>query len=361
MFIDACASTFTDATTQGRGLLLDMKREEFAEFVKSTEYCAAFFSCSPLQESYSSAKVQHGIWTYHLLRAFQGQEETAFERDRRITGHSLQNYLVRSVPEFIAKKTEIKGNQRPYAVMASDGAFEILEVPEVSEPAPQDNDQPPPETVVPVPIPVFDRTQAAAIAAQQEYCEQRKRLADTEVMAKIWGLPRWRLWSRPMEFRKARFQSLDHCEQFVAGETVRSNARWTMYPRFNTRPEHGFESIATEFDFPEFEIEHTERWVLFQSGQFVQNMAIDRIPQLGKRIHVLEILDVTTALFEFIGRMADRKILTNHVGIAVELLGVAGRQLAWREDLNIDGWCQEDSLGALERRRWDIARKSSGS
>ena len=30
-------------------------------------------------------------------------------------------------------------------------------------------------------------------------------------------------------------------------------------------------------------IEHTERWVLFQSGQFVHNMALDRVLPLGKR------------------------------------------------------------------------------
>ena len=91
-------------------------------------------------------------------------------------------------------------------------------------------------------------------------------------------------------------------------------------------------------------IEHTERWVLFQSGQFVHNRALDRILQLGNRTHVLEVLDVTTALFEFIARMADRKVFTNHVGIAVELLDVSGRQLAWREEFNLDGWCQEESI-----------------
>jgi hypothetical protein len=91
-------------------------------------------------------------------------------------------------------------------------------------------------------------------------------------------------------------------------------------------------------------LEHTERWVLFQSGQFVHNLALDRVFALGKRTHVLEILDVITALFEFTARMADRKIFTNHVGIAVELLGVAGRQLAWREELKLDGWAQEDTI-----------------
>jgi hypothetical protein len=271
------------------------------------------------------------------LKALRGEDVTAFERDRLITGHSLQNYLTLRVPEFIAKKTEIKDSQRPYAVLAANGAFEILNVPE-STPEPEQPDVEPP-----VPVPVLDTAKAAA--AQQEYGEQRKRLADTEVMTKVWGLPRWRLWSRPMEFRKARFQSLDHCDQFVASASVRSQGMWTQYPWFNTPPEHGFESVAAEIDVVDASVQHAERWVLFQSGQFVHNRALDRVLQLGNRTHVLEILDVTTALFEFTARMADRKIFTNHVGIAVELLGVAGRQLAWREDLNFDGWSQEDAIG----------------
>ncbi len=55
-----------------------------------------------------------------------------------------------------------------------------------------------PDAKPPVPAPRFDTAKAAA--AQQEYWEQRKRPADTEVMTKIWGLPRWTLWSSPMEF-----------------------------------------------------------------------------------------------------------------------------------------------------------------
>ena len=148
-----------------------------------------------------------------------------------------------------------------------------------------------------------------------------------------------------MEFRKARFQSLDHCEQFVASANVHSAARWTQYPWFQKSPEHGFESVAAEIDFPDPSIEHTERWVLFQSGQFVHNIALDRVLPLGKRTHVLEILDVLTALYEFTARMADHKILTGHIGIAAELFGVAGRQLAWREELSLNGWSQEDTIG----------------
>jgi hypothetical protein len=326
-----------------------MKREEFDAFVQSTEYCGAFFSCSPAQQSYSSEKVKHGIWTYHLLKAFRGEDAAAFERDRLITGHSLQNYLTLRVPDFIAKKTQIKDIQRPYAVLAANGAFEILNLPgsapepEVKPPLPRPN-QPVPHPPPPVPGPVpFDTAKVAA--DKQMYWEQRKRLADTDVMAKIWGLPRWKLWSRPMEFRKARFQSLDHCAQFVANASVRSAARWTQYPWFNVPPEHGFESIAAEIDLVDSSIEHTECWVLFQSGQFVHNLALDRVPQFGKRTHVLEILDVITALYEFTARMADQKVFTKHVGIAVELQGVDSRELVWPGEVNIAGWCQEENIG----------------
>lgn len=350
LFIDACASTFGDLNT--RSLLSDMKAEEFAAFVKSAEYRAAFFSCSPGQRSYSSAKVKHGIWTYHLLQALGGAENSAIERDRCITGQSLHNYLVVSVPNFIREKTDIKDHQRPYAELAGGGTFEILTLPK------------PPEadesvtSSLPIPVPAGDQQTidpasntssaspdgAQVAAAEQQYWDQRKRLADTLVIQKIWSLPRWRLWCRPLEFRKARFRDLEDCAAFVASESVRSRSRWTQYPWFQTSPTVDAESVAAEIDFNEAGVQHTERWALFQSGQFVHNRALDRIEQLKKHTDILELLDVTTAFYEFTARMADRKVLTGHVGITIELLDVTGRQLAWKGRLAIDGWSTQKSI-----------------
>src|SRR5262249_818842 len=93
VFMDACANTFAETGTLGRSVIVGMRREEFAEFVKSTDYAAAFFWCSPTPKSYPSQAVGHGIWTYHLIGAFRGQENAAFARDRRITGESLRDYL----------------------------------------------------------------------------------------------------------------------------------------------------------------------------------------------------------------------------------------------------------------------------
>ena len=203
---------------------------------------------------------------------------------------------------------------------------------------------------VPVPVPVVSKT-PAVLTTPQEYWDQRKRLPDSELVKKIWQMPRFCIWSRPEEFRKARFQNLDHCAQFVASASVRSHARWSQYPWFSTTPEEGDESIANGIEITEGSIKHFERWVLFQSGQFVYNMALDQIPQLGDRTHVLEILDTMTAVFEFVGRMADRKIFTDRVAIAFELKSVAGRQLTWPQDIlqmsnrvDDNAWCQEDSI-----------------
>ena len=43
-----------------------------------------------------------------------------------------------------------------------------------------------------------------------------------------------------------------------------------------------------------------ERWAVFRNGQFVHNRALDEIPLLVKRVHVLETLDTVTAVFEFV-------------------------------------------------------------
>jgi hypothetical protein len=130
VFIDACASDITDKESLTRDIFVGMRSEEFADFIASTDYAGAFFSCSPYERSYPSNMLQHGIWTYHLVSALRGEAADAIDRDRRITGESLRNYLAVSVPRFIREKTTMKANQRPYAIIASNGAFEIFHVPE---------------------------------------------------------------------------------------------------------------------------------------------------------------------------------------------------------------------------------------
>lgn len=196
----------------------------------------------------------------------------------------------------------------------------------------------PPPSANPLEIPVSDPI---------EYVEQRKRLADTAIMTKIWSGPRWCIWIRPAELRKARFQNLDQCRQFMLSSYVLVQG-WYPYPWFSADSlETGNEWLAGEID----QAVRTERWVLFRNGQFVHNRALDKIPDLGDRVHVLEILDTVTGAFEFAARMAERGLLSPKAAITVDLIGVDGRSLTWPQDrlgdanaIPANSWCQEDSV-----------------
>jgi TIR domain len=197
-----------------------------------------------------------------------------------------------------------------------------------------------------------DRSSSFTFVAPIQYSEQRKNLPESAIIKKIWKLPRWCICSRPEEFRRARFRDLNHCAQFVASASVRSGTQWSPYPWVQTSEETGAESIASEVELEDNLIKHLERWVIFRSGQFVHNLALDDMAALSGKTHVLEILSTTTALFEFIGRMADRKIVSGRTAISFEFHKVEGRQLTWPKDaLQTDdfvdrrsSWCQEEAF-----------------
>ena len=130
IFIDACAAGLQEKTAYSRDILTDMSSAEFEELLKSSSYSAAFFSCSPMQRSYSSEKLHHGIWSHYLLKALTGEARDAIQKDRWITGDSLKNFLLVSVPKFIREETTIREQQKPYAVLSSNGPVEILQIPE---------------------------------------------------------------------------------------------------------------------------------------------------------------------------------------------------------------------------------------
>jgi len=185
-----------------------------------------------------------------------------------------------------------------------------------------------------------------------EYLEQRKRLPETEVMKKIWSkTPHWRIWIRPTQFRTARFQNVQACRQFILSSSV--NVRgWYSYPFISKdQMQEGADWISGEIDHNDGRMTRIERCTLFRSGQFVHHRGFDEIPQLGTRVHVLEILDTVTAAFEFASRMAERNILSPAAAISFELFGVDGRELTWPKDIfgtgdavEGDYWCQESTV-----------------
>ncbi len=90
VFIDACAADLKTSVEQARDMVSDLTPMEFEALVQSTDHAAAFFACSPNEKAYPSDALMHGIWTYHLIQALQGDVEGALDRDRFITGESLK-------------------------------------------------------------------------------------------------------------------------------------------------------------------------------------------------------------------------------------------------------------------------------
>jgi pyrimidine deaminase RibD-like protein len=190
----------------------------------------------------------------------------------------------------------------------------------------------------------------------KEFWEQRKKLPETELLRKIWSKPYWHVWIRPTEFKRARFQNVEQCRQFILSSEVRVQD-WFAYPSFSPETlEICDEWISGEIEHSSRTLNRAERWSLFRNGQFIHNRTFDEIPQLGERVHVIEILDIATAGFEFAARMAERGVLAPSAAITFELHGIAGRSLTWPQDLfgDIDAvgrncWCQ-DEIVIVERQ-----------
>src|SRR5260370_36614604 len=135
---------------------------------------------------------------------------------------------------------------------------------------------------------------------------QRKGLRERGILRKIWYKPRWRIWIRPLEFRKARFQSLDQCRQFVhsfaASAPVSFPYPWLSGDAFESAEEWIVGEIAT----PDGGVTPAERWALSRSGQFVENRALREVPQLVGHVHALEILDPSTRPLALPARMPNQ-------------------------------------------------------
>jgi hypothetical protein len=125
LFIDACAVPL-DEKSVGRDLLGELNKNEFEDFIQSRDFQALFMSCSPGEKSFPSKNLKHGIWTWHLLQALNGQASKALTRDEWLTDVSFRDYLRGEVEKFIREKTTHTGRQRPYALINSSHTFEIL-------------------------------------------------------------------------------------------------------------------------------------------------------------------------------------------------------------------------------------------
>jgi len=130
IFIDAGAAGIHQAPGAAE-MLAGLKAEEFAAFVNESPHAAAFLACSSEESSYSSHKLQHGVWSHALARALRGEEPGAIHDGKYITATSLQDYLHTAVRQFTRTEFVRKAAvQTPYAEISQNGSFILVTLPE---------------------------------------------------------------------------------------------------------------------------------------------------------------------------------------------------------------------------------------
>lgn len=126
IFIDACAQNLNTGS-DARDVITDLKDKELKAFLSLENYAAVYLSCAPGQKSYSNKSLGHGIWTYHVLQAFRGKAEQAIGPDNYLTDSSLKDYLSVAVPKYIRQKTNIRGIQKPMAMISASNTFALCQ------------------------------------------------------------------------------------------------------------------------------------------------------------------------------------------------------------------------------------------
>lgn len=119
-FIDACAE---GVSTNQRGIEfrgIDMNSASLGD--ESKYRYALYFACSPKEKSMSSDELQHGVWTWFLIKALKG-DEAAYGQGKYISTDSLGVYLKHSVYNY----TKQGDKQTPYSVISSNGSWKLVD------------------------------------------------------------------------------------------------------------------------------------------------------------------------------------------------------------------------------------------
>ena len=121
-FIDACASKFKPV---GRKAVAAIDPSEFGKLLRSAAFNAVFLSCRAGEQSFPDNELGHGIWTYYLLRALNGEAPEAIDRHGYVTNVTLQDYLRLEVPRHVANHPRLKATQTPEAIVTATSTFAI--------------------------------------------------------------------------------------------------------------------------------------------------------------------------------------------------------------------------------------------
>ncbi len=124
IFIDACAQSIQDENS--RNTLSNIDADEIRILSSELNYLASYFSCQLEQSSYSCDKLEQGIWTYHLVRAINGEVNEVIDNNKYITDRSLGDYLGKNVAEYANK--QLGYSQNPRSIFESNSEYLVVEL-----------------------------------------------------------------------------------------------------------------------------------------------------------------------------------------------------------------------------------------
>lgn len=124
IFIDACAQPIQDENS--RNTLSNIDADEIRLLSSELNYLASYFSCQPEQSSYSCDELKQGIWTYHLVRAINGEVNEVIADNQYITDKSLGDYLGKNVAEYANE--QLGYDQNPRSILDSNSEYLFVKV-----------------------------------------------------------------------------------------------------------------------------------------------------------------------------------------------------------------------------------------
>ncbi len=125
MFFDPCNRGLL-GSEEGRHIYGDIDDVELQEFFESAEHWMCFAARRTDEQSHSSSALKHGIWAYHVIQAFDGQNPTALAGNR-LTASSLQDYLKSVVPATL-RKSNPAAIQTPRSYGAASSDFQLADL-----------------------------------------------------------------------------------------------------------------------------------------------------------------------------------------------------------------------------------------
>lgn len=128
---DACDRELL-AIDELRELYTGRAEAELETFFDDTPPFIGFASCRTGEVSHPNNQLKHGIWSYHLIEALNGDVPAALEKNQTLTSRSLQKHLLAAVPRSLRKAYPDKRKQSPQQYGDPTGKFCLADLADVA-------------------------------------------------------------------------------------------------------------------------------------------------------------------------------------------------------------------------------------